>query len=132
MPYAERKAQIRVHPISSNGEVRVTFTKPVDWPNDFLSQIYNFMNVTFEPKTYDYEADEEEIGKNTTQLKSWSVKTVESTTMLLKLEFEDPDMIGYSIFESDEVTIEFDFRSVFMDGDQGDKLYGKFIKPLPL
>ena len=66
VPYDERKAQIRVHPISSSGEMSVTFTKPVDWPENILPQIYSLVNVTFEPKTYDYEADEEDKGKNTT------------------------------------------------------------------
>ena len=110
----------------------ITFTKPVEWPNDIESRIYSLMNITFEPKTYDYEADEEDKGLNTTQLKSWSVRNVQNTFMTIKLEFEDPDMIGYSIFENDEVTFELDFTSIFTDSNVGDKLYGKFIKPLPL
>ena len=38
-PFDERKAQIRVLPISSNGEMRVTFTKAVDWLPEMLAKI---------------------------------------------------------------------------------------------
>ena len=40
-------------------------------------------------------------------------------------------MIGYSIFENDEVIIEMDFRSLFSENNNNE-LFGKFIKSVPL
>lgn len=40
-------------------------------------------------------------------------------------------MIGYSIFENDEVIIEIDFRSLFSENNNNE-LFGKFIKSVPL
>ena len=37
--FDERSAQFRVLPISSNGELRITLTKPVEWPADILERI---------------------------------------------------------------------------------------------
>lgn len=68
------------------------------------------MNVTFEPKTYDYDED-----KDTTELTSWRILTIQPSWMQLKFEFANPNMIGYSIFESDQVFLEIDFRSIFPD-----------------
>ena len=60
-PFEERPAQFRVLPLSSNGELRITLTKPVEWPLDARQQIIekNLLSVTFEAKTYDIDQDEE-------------------------------------------------------------------------
>ena len=63
-------------PVSSNGELRVTFTKPVSWPESILATIdvEKLVGLTFEPKTYDYETDED--GK-TTELTSWEIVRIQ-------------------------------------------------------
>lgn len=62
-----------MHAISTRGEMIVTFTKPVDWPADIIQLIDDkkLVNVTFEPKTYDYEVDQALF--NTTELASWKI-----------------------------------------------------------
>lgn len=85
------------------------------------------MSVTFEPKTYDYDEDSE-----ITELLSWRILSIQPSYMDLKLEFANPNMIGYSIFESDQVLLEVDFRNVFTDSSAGKELYGNFVKPVPL
>lgn len=117
-------------PVSSNGELRVTFTKPVSWPESILATIdvEKLVGLTFEPKTYDYETDED--GK-TTELTSWEIVRIQPTYMDLTLQFANPNLIGYSLFENDQVLLDIDFRSVFDDGS-GDELYGSFVKSVPL
>ena len=53
----ERKAQLKIHPFSSDGVVKVTFTKPVEMPEAVLALIVanKLVNITFTPSTYDFE-----------------------------------------------------------------------------
>ncbi len=58
---------------------------------------FRLINVTFVPKTYDF-IDEVE-GK--TELAEWKIDRISNYGMDLRVIFADPNMIGYSIYESD-------------------------------
>lgn len=111
-PYDERKPQIRVHALSSEGRVSVSFTKPVEWPDDIRTQIVEkkLINATFSARTYDVESIDG--AENTTQLKSWRIEKLSQYSIELKFFLANPDIVGYSIYESDQIRLDMDFRSV--------------------
>jgi hypothetical protein len=123
-----RKAQLRVHPFSSDGVVRVTFTKPVEMPEATLELIMTnkLVNVTFSPATYDFE---EEAGK--TELKDWSITEFSDYGLTIKVVFENPNLLSYSIFDNDEIKISVNLTSIKDDGS-ADELYGRYVKAVPL
>ena len=60
-PYSERKSQLRVDSFSSDGLLKVSFTKPVYFPENIIEVIEEekLVNMTFVPSTYDFESDDE-------------------------------------------------------------------------
>ena len=79
--------------------MKVSFTKPVDLPEDILEIIKQnlLVNITFVPSTYD--TDDEEIDKS--ELESWTFKGINKYGMDFKLDFKNPNLLSYSIFDSD-------------------------------
>ena len=126
--YSDRKAQLRVHPFSSDGHIHISFTKPVDIPENALDLVsnQNLVNVTFFPSTYDVEDS-----SNHTEIKEWTIEKISSYGMDLKVVFENPNLLGHSIFESDEVYIHVNLTSFSSDGST-DELFGRYKKALPL
>ena len=66
--YSDRKAYLIVHPVSSDGQIEVSFTKEVSMPEDAREriQMQRLVNVTFVPAVYDNDEAEVKTG-----LKSW-------------------------------------------------------------
>lgn len=54
------------------------------------------VNVTFVPSSYDFEEDGGKTG-----LKDWSITHLSAHGFTVKVVFDDPNMIGYSIYEAD-------------------------------
>ena len=56
----ERQAELRIEPITSDGFMHISFTKPVKLPEDVHKLIMEqkLVDVTFEPSTYDFEVIE--------------------------------------------------------------------------
>ena len=81
-PFEERKTKLRVHPISSDGMVQITFSKSVPWPDNIREQILadKLLNVTFQAKKYDSEAHDEQMD---TSLESWEIQSISSHDMWL-------------------------------------------------
>jgi len=49
----------------------------------------------------------------------------------MKIVFQNPNLLSYSIFENDEVKISVNLTSIKDDGST-DELYGRYVKPVPL
>lgn len=97
-------------------------------PEDALERIVQnqLVNITFAPSSYDYE---EELGK--TELKDWLFEEVSDYGLRMKIVFQNPNLLSYSIFENDEVKISVNLTSIKDDGST-DELYGRYVKPVPL
>ena len=54
--FSERKAQLRVAPFTSDGHLKVSFTKPVVLPENIIDLIQEqkLVNITFVPSVYDF------------------------------------------------------------------------------
>jgi len=128
-PYAERKSQLRVAPLSCGGHLKVSFTKPVQFPADAIEAIesQNLVNVTFWPSIYDIEDEDGEF----TEIKEWSIKEISEYGMMLKIVFENPNMLSYSIHEPDLIKLDINLKSLSTDGSS-DELFGNYAKAVPL
>lgn len=51
--------------------------------------------------------------------------------MMIKILFQNSNMISYSIHETDKVDLDIDLRSIYTDGST-DELFGQYLKSVPI
>ncbi len=82
------------------------------------------VEVGFIAKTYDVEVEETK-----TDVQSWTLEELTKDGFLIKITFNSPDLIGYSLYESDQVLLAIDLSDL---SDSTSELYGRYIKEVPL
>lgn len=98
-------------------------------PEETIDRIMaeNLVNVTFVPSSYDSDDDGGRTG-----LKNWSITRLSEHGFTVKVVFEDPDLIGYSIYEHDQLRIAVNLTSLDLAKKTYSMLYGRYTKSIPL
>ena len=85
-------------PVTSDGKVKVSFTSTVELPEDAMERVIDeeMIQVGFIAKTYDVDI---EPGK--TEISSWKIEELTDNGFILQITFDEPDLVGYSLYDSD-------------------------------